>query len=183
MADLARIKLLAMDVDGVLTDGAIRLNADGDTYVEFSAADGLGISVAMQCGIVIVWITGRTSAAVLKRAEMLGVKHVFAGVKNKKAVLQAVMRDLNVEKADVGYIGDDWNDLPAYEAAGVRIAVANARPELRCIADFVTEASGGQGAVREIIDGILYCSGRLEEACAAYVRSICEAESDTHLAQ
>ena len=174
MVDLGRIKLLAMDVDGVLTDGCICLDSVGETQMRFHAADGLGICVAQQCGISVAWISGRTSPALLKRAESLGIKHVYTTVKNKKAALQEIGQHLNIEAANVGYIGDDWNDIPAFEVAGIRIAVANARPQLLRIADYVTVAAGGHGAVREIIDGILIQSGRLEEACSAYVRSLCD---------
>jgi 3-deoxy-D-manno-octulosonate 8-phosphate phosphatase (KDO 8-P phosphatase) len=177
--DLSGVKLFAMDVDGVLTDGAVRLNSTAETDMVFSAVDGLGIVIALHEGIEIAWITGRNSLAVRKRAEVLGVRHIHTGVRNKRRCLEQLMCQLAISQEQTAYMGDDWNDLPAFEVAGIRCAPRNARAEVLQAANIVTEASGGGGAVREIIEKIFRDSGVLEAVCLRYVSSLTEHSSES----
>ncbi len=162
------IKLIAMDVDGVLTDGKIHLTAAGDEIKSFHVTDGLGINLARKAGLVVAFITGRSSQAVAKRARELGVEEVHQDVTDKARLLEEVMRRHGLEKRECAYIGDDVNDLPAFGVAGLRIAVANAHPYVRKAADFVTETAGGAGAVREVVDHILRKKGVLEKLIEEY---------------
>jgi 3-deoxy-D-manno-octulosonate 8-phosphate phosphatase (KDO 8-P phosphatase) len=167
------IRLLAMDVDGVLTNGAIIWSADAaGTLVEtkgFSARDGLGISVARHGELEIAWITGRLSAVVTARAKELGVSELHQRARSKGRVVDGLRtrRGLGVEA--VAYLGDDLNDLPAFEAAGLRIAVADAAAEVIAAADWVTQRPGGDGAVREVIETILGIQERWNPAVRAFL--------------
>lgn len=162
------IKLIAMDVDGVLTDGRIHLSAQGDEMKSFHVTDGLGINLARKAGIAVAFITGRSSPAVTKRARELSVDEVHQDVTDKARTLGELMRRLGLEKRECAYIGDDVNDLPAFAVAGLKIAVANAHPYVRKAADFVTETTGGNGAVREVIDHILRKKGILDKLVEEY---------------
>ena len=168
MDKLKRIKLLAMDVDGVLTDGSMIFGPTGDIKV-FHVLDGLGIDLAMRAGLRIAWITGNTSAAVAERARSLGVTELYQGQRDKSAALRGIAERNSVALEEVAYIGDDLNDLPALEAAGAAFAVANAAPEVRAAADFVTERSGGRGAVREAIEMILKAQGYWDDGIRAFL--------------
>jgi 3-deoxy-D-manno-octulosonate 8-phosphate phosphatase (KDO 8-P phosphatase) len=144
---LKRIKLLAMDVDGVLTDGSMIVSAEGDTKV-FNVYDGLGIGLAMAAGLEVVWITGNVSPAVARRAESLGITELFQGARYKSVALLQIAETQGLALEEIAYIGDDLNDLPALESAGVGFAVANAVSEVKDAADIVTAQPGGRGAVR-----------------------------------
>jgi 3-deoxy-D-manno-octulosonate 8-phosphate phosphatase (KDO 8-P phosphatase) len=176
---LARVRLLAMDVDGVLTDGRIYWGASPSTreLVEmkaFDVKDGLGISLARASGLEIGWITGRLSALVERRAEELGVRWLRQQVRDKGAALAALCADLGLEPSEAAYMADDLNDVPAFERAGVRISVADAAPEIRQAADWVTSAPGGRGAVREAIEAILRARGDWESARQRFLEALAE---------
>jgi 3-deoxy-D-manno-octulosonate 8-phosphate phosphatase (KDO 8-P phosphatase) len=160
-----------MDVDGVLTDGNVVWGVDEAGKLlelkEFSVRDGLAISLIRTLGYEVAWITGRTSAIVEKRASELGVREVHQGSRNKQAVLAGIMERLGFAREQVLYMGDDLNDLPAFEAAGVRVTVADAATDVRDRADWVTAAAGGAGAVREVIEHLLRTQGRWEEGVEA----------------
>ena len=183
MPDFSKVRLIAMDVDGVLTNGSICMNASGETEMVFIAADGLGIAVAIHEGIEIAWITGRDSLALRKRASALGVKHLFTGVRDKRRCLTELMHRLHVTAVQTAYVGDDWNDLPAFEVSGICCAPSNARPEVCIRAHVVTNLAGGSGAVREIIDSVFREAGILDEVCARYVASLTSANSERSSAQ
>ncbi len=151
----SNIKLLAMDVDGVLTDGTIEYRFDGTDAKRFHTADGLGIVLLHLCGIRVAWISGKASAAVERRAAELSIDSLKEGIRDKQRALQEIQAEFGVDGAKTAYIGDDWNDLPAFAAAGVKIAVANAADLVKQRADYVTQRMGGNGAVREVIDLIL----------------------------
>ena len=172
-------RLLAMDVDGVLTDGTVSWAVDTSGGLlelkGFNVKDGLGISLALAAGLEVAWITGRRSAIVEKRAAELGVRHVMQWARNKRQVLEELTGSLGLAREQVLYIGDDLNDLPAFAAAGVRVAVADAVAEVRAAADWVTEAHGGSGAVREVVERVLREQGRWDEAVAAFMARL-EAE-------
>jgi 3-deoxy-D-manno-octulosonate 8-phosphate phosphatase (KDO 8-P phosphatase) len=176
---LLPIRLLAMDVDGVLTDGAILWSAPsggGEAYETkgFHVQDGLALSVARGTPLQIAWITGRRSAVVERRAQELGVTDVHQGARDKGAVLESLIARGSLATAEVAFLGDDLNDLPAFQAAGLRIAVGDAAPELIALADWVAERRGGRGAVREVVETILRAQGRWEEAVAAFLARLRE---------
>jgi 3-deoxy-D-manno-octulosonate 8-phosphate phosphatase (KDO 8-P phosphatase) len=165
------IRLLAMDVDGVLTDGRIVFDHQGQELKSFHVHDGQGIALAHRAGLHIAWISGRESAAVQRRAHELKVTWVYQRVADKVQVLREVLSQTAVPVTAAAYIGDDLGDLPALRHVGLPIAVANALPEVRACAAWITQRAGGEGAVREVIDGILRAQGRWAAAVEAYLHS------------
>lgn len=169
-----------MDVDGVLTDGTITWgsfeSAPGDSpFVElksFNVRDGLGIGTARVAGLDVAWVTGRVSNIVQRRAEELGVREVVQRARDKRAALHEIAARLGMGQEQVLYIGDDLNDLPAFQAAGVRVAVADASPMVRDAADWITDARGGDGAVREVIEAVLQAQGQWQQAVAAFLEHL-----------
>lgn len=168
---LARIVLLACDVDGTLTDGSMTVH-NSEEIKTFSVYDGLGIRLAMSAGLKIAWITGNSSRAVTDRAEALGVRDVYLGSWLKSDAIRDLCERYGLDKDQVAYIGDDLNDLPAFECAGVCFAAANAAPEVLARADLVTQRPGGTGAVREAIETILKAGGRWESAIEAFLAEL-----------
>ncbi|MGM9582723.1 MAG: KdsC family phosphatase [Phascolarctobacterium sp.] len=168
---LERLALLALDVDGVLTDGSINMGAQGELFKSFYAQDGLGISVALRSGLQIAIITGRQSEIIHRRAQELGIKLVQEGVKDKYLALEQLQNQLGLNRGQVAYMGDDLNDLPAFRAAGVTFAPADAVEEVREAASFVTDAAGGRGAVREAIEMILRAQNKWQQIVNAYLNA------------
>ena len=169
---LKKVRLLAMDVDGVLTDGRIVLvGADAESK-EFHILDGLGIQLALNGGLIVAWISGRNSALVERRAKELGVTHLFQTTANKSAALAELIASYNVNQAQIAFIGDDLNDIPAFSLAGVKFAPANAVAEIKALADFVTEKKGGEGAVREVCDVILKAQDKWNDAVTRYLSGL-----------
>lgn len=160
---LRRIRLLAMDVDGVLTDGRLIYDAEGRELKAFHIRDGLGIRLAQAGGLTVAFITARKSRMVADRARELGVEEVHQQVADKADKLREIAQRRGLAMAEVAYLGDDLNDLRAVQAAGCGIAVADAAPELRALADHVTAAPGGYGAVREVVTAILQAQGTYEQ--------------------
>ena len=152
---LRQLRLLVLDVDGVLTDGGIYLGEDGQTLRRFQVHDGLGIKNLREKGIEIAVITSHNSEAVTRHARSLGIGEIYQGVHDKKAILADIMRRRGLTARNVAYVGDDLVDLPALEQVGIPIAVANAVPEVKRVACYVTDKSGGEGAVREVCDFFL----------------------------
>ncbi len=165
---LSDIVMLAMDVDGVLTDGSIILHHDGTESKRFSLIDGHGIRMWLRAGLQMAWISGRASEATRRRAEQLGVTLVFEDAAFKLPVFEELLRSAGLEAKQVAYIGDDLLDMPVLAQAGFGVAVANAVGEVRACADHVTAASGGAGAVREVIEHILKGSGRWDALMQRY---------------
>lgn len=168
---LAKIKLLAMDVDGTLTEGGMIL-LDGRQIKLFNVYDGLGTRLAMNIGLQIAWITGNTSEAVSERAKSLGVTDVYQGARFKSEALDDLALRHGLGMDEIAYIGDDLNDLPAFDRAGVAIAVANAPEEIKARADMVTQRGGGHGAVREVIETVLKARGEWEAAVEGYLEEL-----------
>lgn len=168
---LSKIKLLAMDIDGTLTDGRLLFHS-GLQLKEFNVYDGLGIRLALTNDLQIAWITGNVSESVNERAASLGVTEVCQGVHNKAQTIRDLAAKYNIREAEIAYIGDDLNDYPAYEVAGFGFAVNNAAPEIKEIADCSTCKCGGEGAVREAIEAILKARGTWEEAVACYIATL-----------
>ena len=154
-ASLQKIKLLALDVDGVLTDGSIYISPAGEVFKGFNAKDGMGISCALRSGLQIAVITGRQSPIVERRCEELGITLLQQGVKDKRLALQQMAQKLGLVREEIAYMGDDLNDIPAFNASGLNLVPADAAIEVMAVADIITKASGGRGAVREAITMIL----------------------------
>lgn len=154
-----RVKLVAMDVDGVLTDGKTYCRPDGSHIVPFDVHDGSGIKYLGRAGLQTALISGRDVRAVRHRAETLGIDEVIQGAKNKLPAFRDLCEAMGREDEEVCYIGDDLTDLPVLRQAGLSAAVRDARPEVRREADLVTDAAGGEGAVRELAEYILKARG------------------------
>ncbi|WP_223426382.1 KdsC family phosphatase [Alcanivorax limicola] len=149
------LKLMAFDVDGVMTDGRLYYGPDGEAFKVFNSLDGHGLKQLAQAGVVLAIITGRNSDMVARRASDLGIAHVIQGREDKGAVLQALAESLQLAPQQVGYAGDDEPDVPALAWAHLAFSVPNGHACAQQAADIVTRQSGGQGAVREICDFIL----------------------------
>jgi len=162
------IDLIAMDVDGVLTDGGIIFDAHGVETKRFDVTDGFAIKLAQKLGIATAIITGRSSTVVAHRAADLGIALVRQGSKDKLADLRALCAQRGHKPERTAYIGDDWPDLTVMRAVALAIAPANAAPEVKKIAHLVTAATGGHGAVREAIEHILRITGRHQQALRMY---------------
>lgn len=160
MADLAEIKLLVMDVDGVLTDGSIIINGDGSESKCFNVLDGHGIRLWQRAGFKTAIISGRASGPTKIRADQLDIEHVFEDCHFKLPVLEKLLDELGLLPQNAAYIGDDLPDLPVIRYVGFGVAVANAVEEVKKYADYVTDKPGGGGAVREVIEHILKNNGK-----------------------
>lgn len=170
-ARMKPVKLLALDVDGVLTDGSINIGADGEVYKTFNARDGLGISCALRSGLQVALVTGRKSDIIHRRAEELGITLICEGVQDKFVALAMLYKSLGLTREEVAYMGDDLNDLPAFEVAGVTFAPWGVGDEVGCAADYVTDAEGGKGAVREVVEMILQAQGKWEPLVLSYMHT------------
>lgn len=166
------VRLLVCDVDGVLTDGAVIYGNAGVELKTFNIKDGLGMKLAGWSGLPVVWLTGRTSEAVARRAAELDVQ-VYQGAANKDVGLRTLAQERGIPLEAIAYIGDDLNDIPALRLAGFPVTVADAVDEVKALAAYITTSSGGQGAVREIIEHILRVQGHWEKAVDEYIARIC----------
>jgi len=162
------IRLLTCDVDGVLTDGSIYVDADGREMKAFNSLDGVGIKMLMRAGIDVAWITGSNAPAVGHRARMLGVTRIAQGAEDKVSAWEALVNELGLATAACAHIGDDLPDVPVFIRCGLAVAVPHAPPIVRARAHFVTERDGGHGAVRELCELILAAHGVLDPQHAAY---------------
>ena len=165
---LAKIRLLALDVDGVMTDGSIIIGQEGELSKHFDARDGMGISLALRHGIQVALITGRHSEIVLHRAMELGISSVYENVIYKGKVLEQASKELDIPLEETAFMGDDLNDLPALSRAAVTLAPADASPEVRERAMLVSSCAGGHGAVRDVIERILKAKGLWEGIVRSY---------------
>jgi 3-deoxy-D-manno-octulosonate 8-phosphate phosphatase (KDO 8-P phosphatase) len=154
------IKLLLLDVDGVLTDGKIIIDDRGFETKHFHVRDGQGINLLMRAGIDVGFITGRSSKVVAHRAKELGVRIVQQGVQDKLGAYMRIKSKARLNDQQVAYVGDDIIDLPIMDEVGLAVAVADCWPGLLDFADFVTAAKGGAGAVREVAELLLQAQGK-----------------------
>lgn len=154
-ACFAQVKMLVLDVDGVLTDGGLYYTETGEELKKFNVKDGLGIKLVMAAGIHVAIISAGFSAATLHRAKRLGIESVFTGIENKLDTLEDLCAQLGVPLSQVAYVGDDLIDLPILERVGCPLTVADAMPANQAIACYITQRGGGQGAVREVCDLLL----------------------------
>ena len=161
----ARIKLLICDVDGVLTDGRLYFTAEGQESKAFHVHDGLGLKLLLQNGVEVAVITGGQPSKILEqRMSQLGVEHIYQGCSDKLQVYQQLRAQLNLDHMSIAYVGDDMIDLPPMRMVGLSVAVANARPIVIASAYWRTVKSGGEGAVREVCDLIMFAQGTLKSA-------------------
>ncbi len=169
IAGIARnIKLLILDVDGVLTDGSIILDNAGNEYKSFHVRDGHGIKMLINAGLNVAIITGRHSGVVSRRAQELGITEVFQKCFDKNAVFSGLIKKYSLSEIEVAYIGDDIVDAPIMKRAGLAVAVADAADDIKKYALLVTENRGGRGAVREVTDLILKSKGLWERMFNEY---------------
>ena len=161
------VKLLVLDVDGVLTNGQVFIGENGkETIKAFDIQDGLGIKLLEKIGIPTAIITGRNSKMVLGRCEELGIQQVHMGVENKAQALDHILQSLGLKSADCSVMGDDWPDFQMMKSAGFKVCPAQGHDAVKETAHFVTTRSGGNGAVREVCDLILKAQNRYEELLA-----------------
>lgn len=163
------IRLLICDVDGVLSDGKVYLTNHGDEVKSFNIQDGLGIKLLQRNHIDVAIITGRQSTIVEKRADELGISYLFQGQKNKQTAFDNILNQLKLEKDQVAHIGDDLPDLPLIKQSGLGISVADAYHFVRQQSDWVTATNGGQGAVREVSDLLLFAQDKLSTTLNNYL--------------
>jgi 3-deoxy-D-manno-octulosonate 8-phosphate phosphatase (KDO 8-P phosphatase) len=149
---VSSIKAVALDVDGVLTDGTFWWGANGEEYKRFSFTDIMGVSLGRKAGLVFALVSGENSPLVDRFAEKMGITDVYKGCKDKASALRSFAEKHDLDLCKVCFIGDDVNDLAALELAGLSAAPANAHETVRRKATLVTQHSGGQGAVRELVD-------------------------------
>jgi len=167
--DARHLKLLLLDVDGVLTDGTILLHQDGGESKAFHIRDGAAIVWAQRAGLKIGLLSGRASEATSQRAMQLGITLVVQGAADKLAAYEGILRDSALVDAQVGYMGDDLQDLPVLRRVGFSAAPADATPEVRGRVHWVSERRGGHGAVRELIEHILRTQGAWDTAVESYL--------------
>jgi 3-deoxy-D-manno-octulosonate 8-phosphate phosphatase (KDO 8-P phosphatase) len=168
------IRLIALDVDGVLTDAHLVLGPDGEEYKQFSARDGIGIKLAQRAGIVVAFVSARESEIVTQRAQMLGVREVHQGVRRKLEAIGRIAERLGIGLDGVAFVGDDVMDIPPVESVGMGVAVGDACEDLKRAARFVAAAPGGGGAVRETVEAVLRARGDWDDVLRGLVEELKE---------
>jgi 3-deoxy-D-manno-octulosonate 8-phosphate phosphatase (KDO 8-P phosphatase) len=163
-----RVKLVLLDVDGVLADGRIVYDQDGGELKSFSARDGAGVKYLQRSGLEVAILSGRTSRAVDVRAEELGISQVYQGVKRKLDVFDEVLKSNGIKPDELAYMGDDLMDLPIMRRAGLSAAPSDAVPEVKRAAHVVMRAGGGRGAVREFAEFIIKAQGNWRKIMERY---------------
>jgi 3-deoxy-D-manno-octulosonate 8-phosphate phosphatase (KDO 8-P phosphatase) len=167
--DKARnVRLMAFDIDGVMTDGRLYFSPNGDEMKTFFSRDGLGLKMLARSGVKLAIITGRDSSIVARRAENLGIDLVFQGIEDKRATLARLLESEKLEFAQAGYMGDDVVDLGVMAACGFSATVPDCHATVRQIAGYVACAPAGAGAVREVCELILQAQGNWDKALAVY---------------
>lgn len=167
-----RVRLLVLDVDGVLTDGTLWYGADGEVFKGFHVRDGLGLKLLASAGIQVAVISGKSSAPLERRLDDLGVEHRYLGRRDKNRAFDELLEATGLAAGDVAWVGDDLLDLPLMKRAGLAIAVADAEPRVRAKARWITTRDGGRGAVREICEGLLDARGELDGAIDALLEGL-----------
>ena len=166
----ARIKLFLMDCDGVLTDGRIWVLENGEDQKAFHTRDGLGLEIFHRAGLKSGVISGRVSSALTRRAEKLGMSYLRQGCVEKEQAFAEIVAAAGLTNDEVAFAGDDLNDIPLMLKSGLALAVADAAAETRAHAHYVTQATGGHGAVREMIELILKSQNRWDDLLRHYLR-------------
>ena len=153
---IAKIKLLIFDIDGVLTNGKLLINEDGDIFREFNVRDGLGIKLLQENNIIVAFISGGEGKSTLQRATMLGISNCLINVKNKQLALRRLQKKLNILPSNTAFVGDDINDLVVKEDVSLLIGTKDSSPQFSMNADLLLKSCGGMGIAREISDRILF---------------------------
>jgi 3-deoxy-D-manno-octulosonate 8-phosphate phosphatase (KDO 8-P phosphatase) len=166
----SKLKLLILDIDGVLTDGRLFFDNEGNEYKCFHARDGHGIKLLRQTGVEVAVISGRKSQSVAIRMKMLGVEYVYQGYENKRGAFAEILEKTGVAPEHSAFIGDDVLDLPVMSRVGLSIAVNDANFAVKERADWCTSLPGGQGAVREVCDLIMQAQGNFERILDQYLQ-------------
>jgi 3-deoxy-D-manno-octulosonate 8-phosphate phosphatase (KDO 8-P phosphatase) len=164
-----QIKLLILDVDGVLTDGKLFFDDNGKEYKSFHARDGHGIKLLQQTGVTVAVISGRKSLSTAIRMKNLGIEHVYQGQEDKLAAFAEVLQNVGVKPEQAAHVGDDLLDLPIMTRVGLAIAVNDANFAVKKQAHWCTDLCGGQGAVREVCDFIMQAQGSFDSILNAYL--------------
>ncbi len=164
------IRLLILDVDGVLTDGSLYFGPQGEALKVFHVRDGHGLKMLQKAGIEVAFLSGRRSDAAYHRAKELGINRFHEGLRDKVAVMEEIMASMGIEAAAVAAVGDDLVDLPHLRRSGLAVAVADAVPEVRAAAHWVTSLPGGRGAVREVCDLLLKAREKWEGVVRPWVK-------------
>lgn len=170
LSRLKLIRLVAFDVDGVLTDGGLYYSDSGEEFKRFNSLDGQGMKMLKASGVEIAIITGRSSRCVEARAKNLGVEHVYQGVENKLEAMVDVLDKLKLTRDTAAYMGDDVVDLTVMRHVGLSISVPESPQLVREHASYITQRSGGQGAVREVCELIMSVQGTLDAQLAPYMQ-------------
>jgi len=157
---MRKVKLLLLDVDGVLTNGTITYNAKGKEIKSFSVKDGLGLRLLMDAGIQVGIITGRSSEALAARCKDLGIDLLFDGIKDKVKALETILKQTGIEASQTAFAGDDLPDICVMKRVGLAITVSDASPDVMGFAHIITSKKGGKGAIREVCENILKAKGR-----------------------
>ena len=169
---LSTIKLLALDVDGILTDGRVTYDSAGQEHKSFNIKDGLGIKLVQKAGIKVAIITGRVSPMVERRSKELGLDYVIQGREDKGTALKELSSGSGISVKEMAYAGDDLPDYQALTLAGIALTVADAHPEIIEIADWVTPLGGGYGAVRQICDALLIGLNQYTDVTSAFKKQV-----------
>jgi len=164
------LRLIAFDVDGVLTDGGLYLSDSGEEFKRFNSLDGHGLKMLKASGVQLAIITGRTSKCVELRAKNLGIARLYQGVEDKLAAMQALLADMKLAPEQAAFMGDDVIDLPVMRRVGLALSVPDAPQMVRDHAHYVSQRDAGHGAVREVCELILAAQGNLDAQLAPYLR-------------
>jgi 3-deoxy-D-manno-octulosonate 8-phosphate phosphatase (KDO 8-P phosphatase) len=165
---LRKIKMLILDVDGVMTDGRIIMDESGRETKHFDVRDGHGLKMLQRYGIKVVLLTGRQSEVVSHRARDLGIKEVYQKVFNKKEIFEKILKKNKLAPEEAAFIGDDIIDVPVLKSVGFSAAVDDAMDVVKKAVDYVTKNKGGRGAIREVCELIMQAQGHWEEIAAKY---------------
>ncbi|MES2127578.1 MAG: HAD family hydrolase [Pseudomonadota bacterium] len=164
----AKVKVMIFDVDGVLTDGSLTYGPDGEATKTFNVLDGLGIQMLQKSGVATAIISARQSPIVVRRAQDLGIAHVYQGTHDKRVAFARLLEATGATAEQCGYIGDDVIDLPLLLQVGFAVTVPTGHPEVQQRVHYVTKHGGGRGAVREVCDMLMRAQGNYEMALAQY---------------
>lgn len=172
-----QIRLLVLDVDGILSDGRLTFTNNADELKSFDVQDGFGIKCIQDAGIQVAVITGRSSFIVHNRMQSLGIAHIIQGREDKGDALRELCSEIGIDLQETAYMGDDWPDLTALGLVGLALTAPNAHVEVRKRVHLVTQASGGRGAVREVCDLLLVAQGKYKETLAHYLRNFAQQDA------
>lgn len=165
------IELVIFDIDGVMTDGGLFFDNNGGEYKAFNSLDGHGLRMLLECGVQAAVITGRKSELVRHRMNDLGITLLYQGYRDKTPAFEALLKEVNIKKEQIAYVGDDVIDLPIMSQLDFAIAVQNAHPFVKQHSHWITERSGGHGAVRDVCELILEAKGLLNDKLHSYLHS------------